>query len=128
LTEGAPSQNELPKTVDGIVRSSRCAVAARQDSARQLSSAVGPKAIPPVVDINPGLDGIATPDQQETRSMQRKSVIKVRIPASAPFAMAFSTRQQATQEVTLPVLRAHFCDANAAEFDLNKRFLISLKK
>jgi hypothetical protein len=36
--------------------------------------------------------------------------------------MAFSTRQQATQEITLPVHRAHFCDANDTEIDLNKRF------
>jgi hypothetical protein len=32
------------------------------------------------------------------------------------------------QEITLPVLRAHFCDANAAEFDLNKRFLNILEE
>jgi hypothetical protein len=44
------------------------------------------------------------------------------------FAMAFSIHQQATQEITLPVLRAHFCDANAAEFDLNKRFLNILEE
>jgi hypothetical protein len=36
--------------------------------------------------------------------------------------MAFSTHQQATQEITLPVLRTHFCDANDAENDLNKCF------
>jgi hypothetical protein len=44
------------------------------------------------------------------------------------FAMAFSTRRQARQEITLPVLRAHFCDANAAEFDLNKRLLNILEE
>jgi hypothetical protein len=42
--------------------------------------------------------------------------------------MAFSTHQQATQEITLPVLRAHCYDANAAEFDLNKRFLNILEE
>jgi hypothetical protein len=42
--------------------------------------------------------------------------------------MAFSTHQQATQEITLPVHRAHFCDANAAEFDLNKRFFNILEE
>jgi hypothetical protein len=42
--------------------------------------------------------------------------------------MAFSTHQQATQERTLPVLRAHFCDANPAEYDLNKRFLNILEE
>jgi hypothetical protein len=42
--------------------------------------------------------------------------------------MAFSIHQQATQEITLLVLRAHFYDANAAEFDLNKRFFNILEK
>jgi hypothetical protein len=32
------------------------------------------------------------------------------------------------QEITLPVLRAHFCDANAAEFDLNKCILNILEE
>jgi CRISPR/Cas system CSM-associated protein Csm2 small subunit len=42
--------------------------------------------------------------------------------------MAFSTHQQATQEITLPVPRAHFCDADAAEFDLNKCFFDILEE
>jgi hypothetical protein len=39
------------------------------------------------------------------------------------FTIAFSTYQQATQEIMLPALRASFCDANAVEFGLSKGFL-----
>jgi hypothetical protein len=35
-------------------------------------------------------------------------------------AMAFSTHEHAPQEIALPVLRAHFSAARAAELDLNK--------
>jgi hypothetical protein len=45
-----------------------------------------------------------------------------------PFVMAFATYRSATQEITLPMLRLHFCDSNAAEFDLDKRLFNLLEE